>query len=483
MANIPRYRLVKADAGRGLPLADESISACVTSPPYYQLRRYEGVEPTDWPQMAYVPMTGLQPIEIPAMRCCLGIEDTIEAYVGHLVLIGREIRRVLHDTGTFWLNISDSYSTSPRGNKPGDFSKSSLTNPWRQDEVNREKFDKTKCGIPALNLLGVPWRVAFALQADGFFLRSAPPWIKPGNAMPESVTSRPTTAHESLFLLAKTSDYYFDMDNIRRGLVSADRIGEDGFFRGNRRSRNDVDDVRINGHRDDRESMNRANPAGRNLRTSDFFLDSLDDAIAHHEARAAELRRARDSGGMVAGDDGDSAAVLINPESYRGSHYAVMPSRLASILVKCSTSEAGCCSKCGGPFVRVVEQGELKPLPTSGFYTTRTDSYAKGPMDRGGKHQRLAGSQMCYRERHHLGWRPSCTCPDPTTRRPVVLDPFAGSGTTAVVSLALGRDCVCLDASAEYLAMARHRLERPHAKPPAPVRPDEALPLFANLEE
>jgi hypothetical protein len=180
----------------------------------------------------------------------------------------------------------------------------------------------------------------------------------------------------------------------------------------------------------------------------------------------------------VASDADDPAAVLVNPEAFRGSHYAVMPRRLAEILVRCSTSEAGVCSQCGAPYERVVERGELKPLPTSGTYTSRTDSYADGPMDRGGNHQRRAGSQMCYRERIHLGWRPTCSCPPGPTRPAVVLDPFVGSGTTLVAANALERDALGLDASADYLRMAARRLDRPHARPLAEPADDGPGPLF-----
>lgn len=171
-------------------LAPGSVQTIVTSPPYFGLRDY-GLLPTDWPEVTYVPVAGLEPITIPAMRCCLGLDPTPAAYIGHLVHTWRLLAPVLRDDGTCWLNLGDSYAgQGGQGPQAGD------------------KF-KARNGLKSKNLLGIPWRAAFALQADGWYLRSDVIWAKP-NAMPESVTDRPTRAHEYLFLLAKSERYYYD---------------------------------------------------------------------------------------------------------------------------------------------------------------------------------------------------------------------------------------------------------------------------------
>jgi len=158
-------RLYQADA-RSLPLPDNSVDCVCTSPPYWGLRDYELEEEG------------------------IGLEPTPEAYCANMVEVFREVWRVLKPSGTVWMNLGDSYN---------------------------EK-----------DLVGIPWRVAFALQADGWYLRSDIIWSKP-NPMPESVTDRPTKAHEYIFLLTKSSQYYYDADAIRERLLpsSVSRLQQD----------------------------------------------------------------------------------------------------------------------------------------------------------------------------------------------------------------------------------------------------------------
>lgn len=180
-------------------MPDQSVNTCVTSPPYFGLRDYghEGQ---------------------------IGLEETPDAFVARLVEVFREVRRVLRDDGTLWLNLGDSYASSPRGNKPGDISTSSLTNPKRQDLVGRGRVDMSKAsGLAHKQLIGIPWRVAFALQADGWYLRQDIIWHKP-NPMPESVTDRCTKAHEYIFLLSKGPRYYFDADAIKEPSVQDPKV-------------------------------------------------------------------------------------------------------------------------------------------------------------------------------------------------------------------------------------------------------------------
>lgn len=180
-------------------------NVCVTSPPYYGLRDY-GLPPTEWPNATYVPMPGLPPVPVPAMTCCLGLEPTPEAYVGHLVAVFREVRRVLKEDATLWLNIGDSYAAA--GGHSGQGASSHRKG---RSNVGAQNHSPTKVppGHRPKNLFGIPWRVAFALQADGWYLRQDCIWQKP-NAMPESVRDRCTKAHEYVFLLAKSERYRFD---------------------------------------------------------------------------------------------------------------------------------------------------------------------------------------------------------------------------------------------------------------------------------
>jgi len=178
--------IVNADVLAGLKwVEDSSISCVVTSPPYYGLRDY-GVDGQ------------------------IGLEETPEAYVQRLVDVFREVRRTLRDDGTLWLNIGDSFARDARKgqHKPGD--------PGEQAHVYERgggrastTLDLTSAGLKPKDLIGIPWMLAFALRADGWYLRSDIIWHKT-NAMPESVKDRPTKAHEYIFLLTKSERYYYD---------------------------------------------------------------------------------------------------------------------------------------------------------------------------------------------------------------------------------------------------------------------------------
>jgi len=165
-----------------------SVHTCVTSPPYFGLRDYghDGQ---------------------------IGLEETPEAFVAQMVAVFREVRRVLRDDGTLWLNLGDSYASGAKGS--GGAGKSTLGPNKDLQNIDFQKMDTRKftCDVPDKNLLGIPWRVAFALQADGWYLRQDIIWAKP-NPMPESVRDRCTKAHEYVFLLSKGPRYYFDADAI-----------------------------------------------------------------------------------------------------------------------------------------------------------------------------------------------------------------------------------------------------------------------------
>lgn len=170
----------------------QSVHCCVTSPPYWGLRDY-GVDGQ------------------------IGLESTPEEYVGKMVEVFREVRRVLRDDGTLWLNLGDSYSMNTRGAR----------GKGKQHTNNGSVIDDRHWAIPAglkpKDLVGIPWRVAFALQADGWYLRQDIIWHKP-NPMPESVRDRCTKAHEYVFLLSKSARYYFDADAIAAPSINAGMV-------------------------------------------------------------------------------------------------------------------------------------------------------------------------------------------------------------------------------------------------------------------
>ncbi|GED14840.1 DNA-methyltransferase [Aneurinibacillus migulanus] len=212
---------------------DGYFNCCVTSPPYWGLRDY-GIPPSSWPAMTYSPMPGLPDIHIPEWTGCLGLEPTPEMFVAHMVLVFREVRRTLRDDGTLWLNFGDSYAGNPRRDEGFNarwHGKHYLSDKQGETARTRPRRDMPD-GLKQKDLVGIPWRVAFALQADGWYLRMDNIWHKP-NCMPESVVDRPTKAHEYMFLLSKSKKYYYDAEAIKEPAVGFDfrpPAGSEGAF-------------------------------------------------------------------------------------------------------------------------------------------------------------------------------------------------------------------------------------------------------------
>ena len=182
---VRRWEILQGDVRETLrALPEKTVQTCVTSPPYFGLRDY-GVDGQ------------------------IGLEPTPAEYVEQMVQVFREVRRVLRDDGTLWLNLGDSYTGS--ANNGGEASK---TMQGTQAATGKNLPSKSGAGLKPKDLIGIPWRVAFALQADGWYLRQDIIWHKP-NPMPESVRDRCTKAHEYVFLLSKSERYFFDSEAMR----------------------------------------------------------------------------------------------------------------------------------------------------------------------------------------------------------------------------------------------------------------------------
>jgi DNA modification methylase len=385
------YLLVKANALR-IPLADESVQCVVTSPPYWGLRDY-------------------------GVAGQLGLEPTPDEFVANMVRVFREVRRVLRGDGTCWVNLGDSYVGANNTNNGGNANFGSQ--PGRTFDQSAKA---SWTGLLPKNLIGIPWRVALALQADGWYLRSDIIWAKP-NPMPESVTDRPTKSHEYMFLLSKSERYYFDQEAVRESA----EYGRGSNFRAPKYENN--------------HSFNNSKPAPTITSTP--------------------------------GDGGDRnirTVWNIATESYPGAHFATYPRKLVMPCINAGTSEKGCCPECGKGWEREVESERVATRPGT---TTKINGHSAeviGNRDPG-RHVRLAST---------TGWRPACSHghdPIPCT----VFDPFAGSGTTGVVALALKRRFIGLDLSEEYLKLASQRISRPHAKINRPGKA-EHHPLFDGVE-
>ncbi len=350
-----------------------------------------------------------------AWRGSLGLEPTTEMYVQHIVEIFREVRRVLRKDGTLWLNMGDSYAGgNVIGRNDADRLAAGLagghggglTAP-RMGELRRETDLKPK------DLCGIPWRVAFALQADGWWLRSDIVWSKP-NPMPESVTDRPTRAHEYLFLLTKAERYYYDADAIREssiGLSSHDVTGR-GYFAPGQTPQNG----------------NRKRPGPRQRALRERGSGDLAEQSYHPAGRNKR------------------SVWEIATEAYPEAHFATFPQKLVEPCILAGTSERGDCPECGAPWERVV-------MATG--WTIGRDWNDRLADD--AQVHRVADKGNGY-ERRTTGWRPTCGCDREETVPATVLDPFAGSGTVAYVAQRLGRRAIGIDLSAEYLTLAEKRL-------------------------
>lgn len=231
--------IVQGDAIQLLKrLPETSVHCCITSPPYWGLRDY-------------------------GVNGQIGLESTPEQYVDRLVAVFSEVRRVLRPDGTLWLNLGDSYATGAGkvGNCPGGGRQGTA---WAKKGLATSPNRMPIAGLKPKDLVGVPWRVAFALQADGWYLRSDIIWHKP-NVMPESVKDRPTKSHEYILLFSKSKNYFYDQDSIREphSPSSMERIGRT-MRRKKHKWKNGPGNQSIFNNPDGPELLNRK---GRNNRT------------------------------------------------------------------------------------------------------------------------------------------------------------------------------------------------------------------------
>ncbi len=442
------WNIVHCDASR-MPVAAGSVHCAVTSPPYWGLRDY-GIPPADWPAVTFAPMAGVAAVTVPAMRCCLGLEPTPEAFVGHMVHVGRELWRVLRDDATLWMNFGDSYAGGGRGGYIGgksglegglagqDQSRvAKMTVSRRRDNAEIPRSDVSVAGLKPKDLIGIPWRVAFALQADGWWLRSDLIWSKP-NPMPESVTDRCTKAHEYIFMLAKSEDYFYDAEAVREG--DSGRSSGNGFV--GRQGGSDRVAPQSGGNG---TAQKWVPGGGRNRRT-----------VWH-----------------------------VSTQPYSEAHFATYPAALVEPCVRAGTSERGCCPACGAPWERVLEKSRVATRPGNDTKVGRVSDDPGSPYE---EHKgMIVGNRDPQRHctvSRTVDWRAGCACDAGEPVPCLVLDPFNGSGTTGTVAVRKGRRYVGLERNPEYIAMARDRIGKA-ANPGThrSARKQIDAPLFGAAEE
>ncbi len=387
-------------------MPSESVQCVVTSPPYWALRDY-GVDGQ------------------------LGLEPAPEEYIAKMVAVFREVRRVLMKDGTCWLNIGDSYAGS---------SQTGGTNSLEHGKrVGRMFHAPKRATVKPKDLCMIPARLALALQADGWYLRSDIIWHKQ-NPMPESCQDRPTSAHEHIFLLTKAERYFYDAWAVRTepkpASIARCRAG-------------------FQGAADKNDAMHYGNGFQR--------------GDGYELSNGANLRN----------------VWQFATQAFPEAHFATFPEELARRCILLGTSEWGACAKCGVPWRRVIaKRNDASWKTPDGWDTSAGDGghgsihkagrergHVTGVVPRADRDPEYDGGQSRHgnalediaprggASAKTVNWQPACRC-DRDERVPcVVLDPFNGAGTTGLVALQAGRHYVGIDLNAEYLDMSIKRLQ------------------------
>ena len=472
------YRVIQGDCVEGMKtLPDECVHTVITSPPYYGLRDYgtaswEGGDSecnhtismdTKWndpkrgtsvlrPEVAHRGGSANTCHKCGATRIDqqIGLEETPDQYVSRLVEVFREVRRILRKDGTLWLNLGDSYAG--HNSRASNNGRAGYGNP-REGIVTRISE-----GLKPKDLIGIPWRVAFALQADGWWLRQDIIWHKP-NPMPESVNDRCTKSHEYIFLLSKSKDYYYDNVAIHEPIkdVSALRM-----LRGVSDNHKHIDGA-------PGQTPHSMNQPRLNVRKQ--FDNTMGGGgtsfIGHSGYKKA------DGTIMIKETRNKRSVWTVTTKPYADAHFAVFPPKLIEPCVLAGTSEYGCCNDCGAPRERVTGRScakcnafipnQGKECPACKFANKEwKDNRVNNSSLRAGESDTV-GSLVARKTdltptSIENGWKPTCTCETNLTKPCVVFDPFTGSGTTALVAMEHNRHFIGTELNPEYVALIEKRL-------------------------
>lgn len=498
-------------------VTDESIHCVITSPPYYGLRDYK-TEPVIWPppegnnweecehdfeleeKTAELrkglgmeklgeqyrgggKKAGKVPKVLAVQGFCkkcntwkgnLGLEPTPELFIYHIVLICREIKRVLRKDGTFWLNMGDSYWGS--GNSTGHTSETKNLGrktfdygaiPTSYNTQKKHRLYKPK------DLMMMPARIALALMEDGWYVRCDNIWNK-RNPMPESVSDRPSRNHEYVFMLSKSRRYYFDQEAVREDNES--------------------------NYSDIKKMLEKKDRIGGKTLTADDPLYKANLAVQIGQKRAVGDPFGRNR----------RSVWDITTTPFSEAHFATFPPKLVELCLFAGTSEWGCCADCGAPYERIVEKlmpNEIARADSETKYDKENDSAGRLATYRQGQRKykskyvdnshgqelqqfQRSNSQVGERDeareiaeemfpddkelqqryinyihdhgarprRKTIGWKKTCNCKTEDKIPAIVLDPFFGSGTTGLVAKRSGRSYLGVELQKDYAKVQAKRL-------------------------
>ena len=415
---------------------DECIDMCVTSPSYFGLRDYGtgkwigGNENCNHKPNFKVSKSATVGNDIKNIgkkyykKICkkcgakrideqIGIEKTPEEYVEKLVLIFREIKRILKNHGTLWLNLGDSYYNF-KGYSDYQSKQSISNHSGHIMNVSSSKKKFKNSNFKGKDLMEIPSMVAIALRNDGWYLRSRIPWIK-RNSMPESVTDRPSSSVEYVFLFSKCEKYYYDIENVRI-----------------QQKETSIKISNINPKTEENLRYKTLQGIGRNRRNSDWFFETWQ--------------------GLLNNLDGDPLAFIINLNPNHENHFASYPITLIEPMILAGTSEKGVCSKCGKPYNRIIEKNRVRRNEFD-----KNDKRYRPNLYKG-KYGNINGKEDAgYTQIKTLEWKSSCNCNNNISPA-IVLDCFLGSGTSAIAAKQLGRNFVGIELNSDYIEIAEKRL-------------------------
>lgn len=450
-------------------LPEESVDCCVTSPPYYGLRAYN-TSPQTWED---------------GWKGELGAEKHPDEFVAHLVEVFRAVKRVLRSDGCAFVNLGDSYTGGASvGFRPGAGRADGKVD--SRGQRNRNGIGSVE-GLKSKDLCLIPYRFALAAQRDGWYVRSVFPWLKQ-NGLPSSVTDRFGCNHETFLLLTKSETYFWDrfavllpyaestllqVNKAYNGQAQKDydgalaqnpsdtkrRIVASLSFQREGSKRGESHVGKQGTHRPDRDE-GEPNPVGRNRRTSDTFLESLDTVILEQEQWLAHLKHVKANGGLLVDPEGDPLALCVNTQPFTAKkygikdheHYACYPADLVKPLILASTPQVGCCANCGASYNRVVEQGDA--FKVSGNQGTTRKLHA-GDVPQSASSTMQTGSLTTQ---NTVGWTKGCSCETDEREPATVCDPFSGSGSTGEAALLLGRDYLGVELHPDSCRLSEARL-------------------------